>query len=709
MAKFFKEDLNKLKNKEAKSKPGGLIKDLDSLGKSKEDSFLKGFPKTPAEIAAEEEEVRAKEEAAKRAEKELAKKQEEENKAVIEQAEREAVHQKKTKSQVERDAVKAAKMLKSGDVKSTKEFLETHKFSLHDVILLIEKGIADFATESLNTLSKLIFCFGAEFLVLVESVVSLFKKISFFITHKVNIYYTLNPEKRVIRRQKNRKLMRQFIQTKNNFIAREKALATKMVGFINHVDNKNEQLADKTNVMVKEGNRKFNFAREWAEINKKKLLLQFGMLIVIAICGVSIFNYCTAYEYAYNGRTLGIVEKQEDVLKLLDIVSVQLSKEHNAEISIDKTKDITFKRVSSLNKDIDDTEEVLKRLTYMRNMSARAYGIYVNDVRVAIVDSKETGQAILKNITETFLPDVDSVTYEDIGFKEKIDIKQIDTKLGRIQNIDVATQKLMTGAVYQQVHKVVAGETLSGIAKLYNMTISDLKAANPSINPERLSIGQEITLTKPAPMVTIKTVEIATYREAIPYTTEYQDTDNLYKGETTTKVKGANGERSVTARITRENGIQVLSTELSSEVIAQPTTEVVKRGTKELPPLQGTGNLRYPVSGYRLTSKFGTRWGRMHNGLDLACPTGTRIGAADGGTVVFSGYSGSYGYVVKISHGGGIVTVYAHCSKLFVKKGDKVYQGQHIANVGNTGRSTGPHCHFEVQKNGVPRNPLDYL
>jgi len=101
-------------------------------------------------------------------------------------------------------------------------------------------------------------------------------------------------------------------------LQRKKTTAAKMVRFINHVDTKNEQLADKTTVIVTEGNKKFNFAREWAEINKRKLLLHFGVVIVIAICCVAVFNYCTAYEYSYNGRTLGMVKKQEDVLKIVE-------------------------------------------------------------------------------------------------------------------------------------------------------------------------------------------------------------------------------------------------------------------------------------------------------------------------------------------------------------------------------------------------------
>lgn len=527
--------------------------------------------------------------------------------------------------------------------------------------------------------------------------------------HRMHAYYERNPEKKVQRRRKNRALMRKFIRVRNRVIHKEKELARKMVHFINHVDDKNDELADKTNVMVKKGNKHFNFAREWADINKKKLLINFGIVVGIAVIGVSVLNYFTAYEYAYNGRTLGVIKRQEDVLKVADIMSEQLSKEHNAQIYIDREDDITFKRVLSVDRTIDDTEQVLKRLTYMKNMNAKAYAIYIDGKRAVILDSEESAKKALEDVKSTYTTASTGVEYEKVSFKEEVAIKQIDTKLGYIQSLEEAMQKLMTGAVFQEVHVVVSGDTLSGIAKTYGMTISELREANPTITPERLSIGQEIVLTKPAPMVTVKTVEVATYIDKIPYETEYEDTKSLYKGEKQTKVEGVDGEKEITARITRENGIAVATKELKSKVLSEPTTEIILKGTKELPPLQGTGRLKYPLSSYRLTSKFGMRWGRMHNGIDMANSTGTPIRAADGGTVIFSGYSGSYGYVVKINHGGNMVTVYAHCSKLHVRKGERVYQGQHIANVGNTGRSTGPHLHFEVQVNGTPKNPLNYL
>ncbi len=122
-------------------------------------------------------------------------------------------------------------------------------------------------------------------------------------------------------------------------------------------------------------------------------------------------------------------------------------------------------------------------------------------------------------------------------------------------------------------------------------------------------------------------------------------------------------------------------------------------------------NLINPISG-TITSRYGSNDSvrdHTHAGLDIAAPTGTSIKAAASGTVTFSGWSGGYGYVVKIDHGSGVTTVYAHCSQLLVSVGENVSQGDIIAKVGSTGNSTGPHLHLEVRKNGITYNPQNYV
>ena len=116
----------------------------------------------------------------------------------------------------------------------------------------------------------------------------------------------------------------------------------------------------------------------------------------------------------------------------------------------------------------------------------------------------------------------------------------------------------------------------------------------------------------------------------------------------------------------------------------------------------------WPVNG-RLTSPFGPRWGRMHQGQDIGAPMGTPIKAAKGGMVIKAGGGGGYGNLTMIDHGGGIVTAYAHQSRFAVGEGVQVQTGQVVGYVGSTGNSTGPHVHFEVRVNGTQRNPRLYL
>lgn len=122
----------------------------------------------------------------------------------------------------------------------------------------------------------------------------------------------------------------------------------------------------------------------------------------------------------------------------------------------------------------------------------------------------------------------------------------------------------------------------------------------------------------------------------------------------------------------------------------------------------GTGEFIKPIEGV-FTSGFGQRWGRLHGGIDLASDIGTPICASDNATVLFTGNCGTYGLLVKLDHKNGYVTYYAHCSKINVNVGDVVNKGDIIALVGNTGNSTGPHCHFEIRYDNVPQNPLDFI
>lgn len=122
---------------------------------------------------------------------------------------------------------------------------------------------------------------------------------------------------------------------------------------------------------------------------------------------------------------------------------------------------------------------------------------------------------------------------------------------------------------------------------------------------------------------------------------------------------------------------------------------------------QANRRLLWPMRGGLVSSRYGIRWGRMHEGTDIAAPLGTPILAAGRGQVVFTGWQGGYGNLIIISHPNGYLTKYGHCDSILVKMGQTIKQGQMIGRVGSTGHSTGPHLHYEVlsKKDGMNKNP----
>jgi murein DD-endopeptidase MepM/ murein hydrolase activator NlpD len=161
-----------------------------------------------------------------------------------------------------------------------------------------------------------------------------------------------------------------------------------------------------------------------------------------------------------------------------------------------------------------------------------------------------------------------------------------------------------------------------------------------------------------------------------------------------------------------ESGIEAIasSSVLASVLAPELPTLVAKIYLPETSDYGLSSNFVWPAQGL-LSSRFGWRWGRLHQGIDIAAPVGTPIWAAGDGTVDYAGWnSGGYGNMVDILHPNGTVSRYAHLSAIYVKRGQPVNQSQVIAAMGNTGNSTGPHLHFEIRPNGrAAINPMTFL
>lgn len=449
--------------------------------------------------------------------------------------------------------------------------------------------------------------------------------------------------------------------------------------------------------------------REAAQGQGRKILGHFTVILLTTIALVSVMSYSTGFEYYYNGRSLGYVKDQNQVTKILDLVSEQLSREHGYRINISEESDIEFKPIFILDKELDDIDTVLNRFTYMSDTRAEGYTIYVDGRATVTCKDMTTAESVLQAVTDEYTKEKDNVIYKEVGFEEDVEIRKTNVRLKNISSYSEARKRILTGGSKEITYKIKKGDSIYGICEEYSITVDELKKNNPKLDIDMIHEGEELIITKASAAVSVRTVSQEKYAEKIEYKTKVVKNNSMYKGNSKVIQEGKNGKRVVTAKVIRVNGDKVSKTEISSKTITKPVTKIIEKGTKEPPKTAATGSLTNPVPGFSVTSYFGYRWGRLHEGVDLAGPVGTTVRSADGGRVVSAGWYGAYGICVEIDHENGMTTRYAHCNDTLVSAGERVYKGQAIALSGNTGRSTGPHLHFEVRVNGSVVDPFNYI
>lgn len=385
-------------------------------------------------------------------------------------------------------------------------------------------------------------------------------------------------------------------------------------------------------------------------------------------------------------------------------------------LALEKISDPT--QLAAVTKESGEEKFSSEQINYTKDvdaimdMSIMGYELRAYNKSAGFFTSKIEALDTLDDLRGMYVGKLEDSSLIDSYFKELTSIEPAYMSIVEwdgLKTKEEALNYIVKGTKEETFHQVAKGENFWTIASLYNVTVNSLVSANPDIKPERIQIGQKISLTVPRPLITVVTVEEAQYVENIQYAIEYKDDSSIYKGESRTTKSGKSGEREVVAKIIKSNGIEKNRVVISENITKEPVTKIVAKGTKNPPPKIGTGTFARPTSRGVVTSGFGYRWGRRHNGLDIGMPIGTTVKAADGGVVIFAGTKSGYGKVVYIDHGANKVSIYAHNSALTVKKGDKVFKGQQIARSGNTGISTGPHLHFEIRVNGTPVNPTKYV
>lgn len=458
------------------------------------------------------------------------------------------------------------------------------------------------------------------------------------------------------------------------------------------------------------------------------------MLMVIPIQGDSVSSSITYNEVLLNGEVIGAVADPEVVNQAFLNARVRIARETeglvlgNVECSFQKVP-----RLFGTTLEQSELENVIYDLLKEQVKAAKQkyYLVKVNEFTVYLYGIDEV-KALLEAALKPYDPDglfevnvisdtsrelnvftVEVTPKEELAegdglkaldFSEKVEISEAYVDADRVSKISEAIEAVTKETEKNQTYEVQPGDTLSVIANSRGYYVDEVLALNPGLTRDAtLHLGDEIVISVPEPELSVLTTEQSTYEEDYDAETQYIENDSWYTTQQVVRQEAIPGHHEVTVLTTSRNGTETSREMVSENVITEPVPEIIEKGT-QTPP-----TYIKPITGGTLTSTFKWRWGRMHKGIDWAVPKGTAVRASCGGTVVSAGWSGGYGNCITIRHPDGKQTRYGHLSKILVSAGQKVDQGQKIALSGNTGRSTGPHVHFEIIVNGSQVNPLKYL
>lgn len=426
----------------------------------------------------------------------------------------------------------------------------------------------------------------------------------------------------------------------------------------------------------------------------KKSIILFASFFTIIILSFSFGNDAKIQK----DLSIDEIKVQEDE----KVIAVNNEIKENADITLD---------IDKLGLDflsVDDIDAIMLPV----------YAIEINGENKIFLKTEIEAESVINKLKNYYITEDENIEVINIYFEENVKIiKEYKSviEISKLKTTDDALEFIIKGTDEERKHKIKSGENFWVLASDYDISVNNLIKANPDVVPERLQIGQEVSLIVPEPIINVCTVENVTYEEKIQYDVVYEDNANLYKDEYRVKLRGVYGEKEIEAELVKRDGRELGKVILNEEIISEPVTKIIYKGTKNPPPKIGTGSFSKPLNRGTITSGYGMRYHpvyrvlRKHTGVDIATSRGTSVLASDGGKVIFAGWKTGYGNCVVIDHGANLTSMYGHLSSINVSAGQKVYKGKTLGGVGSTGTSTGNHLHFEIRKLGNDINPNNYI
>lgn len=437
--------------------------------------------------------------------------------------------------------------------------------------------------------------------------------------------------------------------------------------------------------------------------NFKYIISASAFILLILI--TNIFQLKIGYEVIIDGEEVGLVTDESVAYDAISSVEEDLKKYVGEDVSYKREPVFVGRLVSG--KSLSDMEDIKQNLFANIDYMTKSLGVYIEGEPVFAVESKDMAEDILITHKEK-LAGIKLDGSCKAEFVERVDVKEAYHHIS-LSKTKKEALLILAGEnnAREKDYVVKEDDTLWNIAKAHSLSVERLLALNTQLS-ENIKAGDVLKVEENIPILSVRTVTKETYTKEIPFEEELLKDASMYENTSAIQQAGIMGKEKLTDEVTKVNGEETSRKSLKIEEVSKPVKQIKRVGTKKRPLTTGSGTFLKPTVG-SLSSRYGSRWGRTHTGIDIQGAYGTPIKAADGGVVTFSGWEDGYGNYIIINHENGYQTAYAHCSVLSKKVGDRVKKGETIAKMGNSGRVTGTHLHFEVKKNGAFCDPLKFV
>lgn len=497
----------------------------------------------------------------------------------------------------------------------------------------------------------------------------------------------------------------------------------------------------------------------WRNTKVRRILASAGTLLLAGGIFLASHQYVEAnkvpfYRVYLNGQEIGAVKNSDQLEDVYEERQAELAEQYPSANIVLETDGITTTLDKSYKAKVD-VKETQQKLGEVIPYHAEGVAIKIDGKVVAVVKDKASANEVLNEIKGKYAPSLvptaaaakvkklsissgssrtesaqaksantsNTPKIESAAFVEKVEQSSFSGKADEMASVDEVVTKLLTNEEEPVTYVVKEGDTLSSIASAFGTTSAAITQMNPGLSELKLQIGTELNLKQAEAPLTVKTVEKVSEQVTTEPTVVYRTNNKLAAGKTLVASPGAHGTKVMSYKIVKENGHavsrqyvgQTVTKATSPKIIVKGTLQIKKQTTRTTASTTAKKKsssssklFAWPISSPTITSSYGTRWGDLHKGMDMVS-SNRNIKAAASGTVTFAGTKTGYGNCIVIKHANGYETLYGHLSKISVKKGQSVSQGDKIGVMGSTGHSTGTHLHFEIHKNGSLQNPSSYL